>query len=376
MNSNPRKRLLFLYSDTGGGHRSAAEAIIEAIHLEFPGRFECGMIDILAKYAPAPLNRAPQLYPPLTRLPAVWQFGYRISDGRMRTRAIYNASWLSWKPGLKRMLREHPADMLISVHQLINEPVSRMAQAIGLPFVTVVTDMVSTHAAWFAPRATHVIVPTREAFAHGLENKLQPAQMSVVGVPVANRFSQPSPPRAILREQLGWHPAKPIVLLMGGGEGMGPLSEMSRALDSSGLNLELAVICGRNKNLQRRMEAYPWNQRCHVYGFIDTMPDLMRAADILVSKAGPGTISEAYICGLPLILYSRLPGQEEGNVAYVLGTGTGVWAPTPTEMTAAVREWIQNPNELQKAQAACLGLARPRAARDIAAILQREISGY
>jgi 1,2-diacylglycerol 3-beta-galactosyltransferase len=66
-----------------------------------------------------------------------------------------------------------------------------------------------------------------------------------------------------------------------------------------------------------------------VYGFVQDMPDFMRAADVLITKAGPGTISEAFIAGLPMILYSRLPGQEDGNVGYVVDNGAGVWAPRP-----------------------------------------------
>lgn len=375
MSSNPRTRILFLYSDTGGGHRSAAEAIIEAIHLEFPGKADCTMVDVLSKYAPVPLNRAPQLYPPLSRHPAIWGLGYRLSDGRVRTRALYSASWPSWRPGLERMLAEHPCDLLVSVHQLINEPVSRLGLAKGIPFVTVVTDMVSTHAAWFSPRASHVVVPTREAYANGLSNGMLPGQMSVVGMPVSARFALPPPDRAELRSRLGWSAQRTVVMLVGGGEGMGPLEEMALALDGSRMELELALICGRNAALRRRLEAHPWRQRCHVYGFVSEMPSFMHAADILVSKAGPGTISEAFICGLPLILYSRLPGQEEGNVAYVLGTGTGVWAPTPAEMTNAVRRWVENPAALAHAREECRKLAAPRASREIARILMKQAAG-
>jgi 1,2-diacylglycerol 3-beta-galactosyltransferase len=99
------------------------------------------------------------------------------------------------------------------------------------------------------------------------------------------------------------------------------------------------------------------------------MPDFMRAADILVTKAGPGTISEALNAGLPMILYSRLPGQEDGNVNYVVSEGAGVWAPTPEQIVASLRLWINHPIERSQAAAACRRLARPQAARRIAQIL-------
>jgi 1,2-diacylglycerol 3-beta-galactosyltransferase len=102
---------------------------------------------------------------------------------------------------------------------------------------------------------------------------------------------------------------------------------------------------------------------------VDEMPEFMQAADILVTKAGPGTINEAFIAGLPIILYSRLPGQEDGNVTYVVDEGAGVWAPHPNNIVKAIQNWLDNPEQHQQAVYACKRLARPEAARQIAQIL-------
>ncbi|MBE0699350.1 MAG: galactosyldiacylglycerol synthase, partial [Anaerolineaceae bacterium] len=110
-----------------------------------------------------------------------------------------------------------------------------------------------------------------------------------------------------------------------------------------------------------------------IYGFVQEMPDFMRASDILVSKAGPGTISEAFIAGLPVILYSRLPGQEDGNVGYVVDNFAGVWAPRPDAVVTAMRYWLDHPDQRRKAMDACLRLARPQAAREIAHLLAAQV---
>lgn len=372
--NNPEKpRILFLFSDTGGGHRSAAEAIIEAIHLEYPGQVDCAMVDILKHYAPPPINRAPQIYPPLSRHLTLWGSGYRLSDGRRRTRVFYDAIWPYIRRRLGRLFDEHPSDLLVSVHQLINVPVARLAEDRGLPFVTVVTDMVTTHAAWYAPRARHIIVPTTEAFRRGLKNGMRPNQMTVVGMPVADRFCRPQGDRKQIRADLAWGNERPVVLMVGGGEGMGPLEAMAEALDNSELDLSLAVICGRNKTLKANLEKRRWRVPAHIYGFVTEMPKFMHAADILVTKAGPGTISEAFIAGLPMVLYSRMPGQEDGNVTYVQETNSGVWAPEPNQMVAAVRKWLEYPLEWARSSEQCLALARPHAAREIARILIGQI---
>ena len=96
------------------------------------------------------------------------------------------------------------------------------------------------------------------------------------------------------------------------------------------------------------------------------MPDLMNAADVILTKAGPGTISEAFITGLPIILYSKMPGQEDGNVDYVVGKGAGVWAPYPEQVVTTLRYWIDHPEALLKVANTSKSLARPDASLNIA----------
>ncbi|MEI8132459.1 MAG: glycosyltransferase, partial [Leptolinea sp.] len=105
------------------------------------------------------------------------------------------------------------------------------------------------------------------------------------------------------------------------------------------------------------------------YGFVRAMPDFMQAANVLVTKAGPGTICEAFIAGLPIILYSKMPGQEDGNVDYVVNEGAGVWAPEPEQVVAALQTWLNAPELRWQAAFECRRVARPNAAREIARIL-------
>jgi 1,2-diacylglycerol 3-beta-galactosyltransferase len=370
-----RPHIVFLYSDTGGGHRSAAQAIIEAINLEFPGQTTQEMVAVFREYAPPPLSLAPEIYPPLSRMPRVWGMGYHLSDGPRRTRLFYQMLWPYIRWGLYRLVREHPADLIVSVHQLLNDPMARAIRASGkdIPFATVVTDLVSTHAAWYTNRADLIIVPTSVAFHRALNLGIHSGRMKVVGLPVADRFCCPSGDRQEIRVRLGWPREKPVVLLVGGGEGMGPLEPTARAIDAARLPVALVIVAGRNKKLKERLEKNSWQIPVSVYGFVQEMPDFMRAADILVSKAGPGTISEAFIAGLPVILYSRLPGQEDGNVGYVVDNCAGVWAPRPDAVVKALGNWLDHPGEHRQATEACLRLARPRAAREIAHLLAASI---
>lgn len=370
-----RPHIVFLFSDTGGGHRSAANAIIEALELQFPGKITHEMVDIFREYAPPPLTYAPEIYPPLTRMPRVWGMGYHLSDGKRRTRILYHTIWPYIRWGLRRLVREHPADLIVSVHQLPNEPMARAIAQSGhkIPFTTVVTDLVSTHAAWFTNQADLIIVPTNAAYRRALHMGIAPERMEVVGLPVSNQFNQITSAKDEIRKRLGWSQNRPVVLLVGGGEGMGPLEPTARAIDAAGLPIQLVIIAGRNNRLKEHLQKYAWTMPTQVYGFVQEMPEFMRAADVLVTKAGPGTISEAFISGLPLILYSRLPGQEDGNVGYVVSNGAGVWAPRPAEVAKALRNWLDHPAQREAAVAACHRLARPNASRDIARLLAAQV---
>jgi 1,2-diacylglycerol 3-beta-galactosyltransferase len=264
--------------------------------------------------------------------------------------------------------------MIVSVHPLAN---SFILKALGKqnrpPFVTVVTDMVTTHALWFDQRADLICVPTEIARFRAIEYNMDPEKVFTVGQPIAARYCVPVGDKTALRERLGWPVDKFTAVLVGGGEGMGPLAQTARAINTCGLDLSLVIVAGRNERLKRSLEHYEWNISAKIYGFTRELPDFMRAADVLITKAGPGTIAEALNAHLPIILYAKLPGQEDGNVTYVRETGTGVWAPTPQRVTATLRTWIEKPESREKVVRACQKAARPDSSRAIARLIGEKL---
>jgi 1,2-diacylglycerol 3-beta-galactosyltransferase len=370
---NKIPHIVFLFSDTGGGHRSAAEAILEAMSSEFPGKMTAELVDIFKDYAPTPLNRAASIYPPLSRMPEMWGLGYKLSDGARQARTFTTLVWPYIRRASKKLVRENKCDLIVSVHPFANSPVLRAIQNDHQNFITVVTDMVSTHAFWYDNRANLVVVPTAEAKERGICYGVDPEKIHVIGLPVAERFCHPPSDKKIVRKELNWSEDLPVILLVGGGEGMGPLEKIAHAINDSGLKASMAIVCGRNAKLKTTLETYHWQIPTHIYGFTRDMPNFMAAADILVTKAGPGTISEALIAGLPIIIYSRLPGQEDGNVFYVVNQKAGVWAPHPERVVAAIQEWILDPPKRQKAVEACLAIAKPDAAVKIAGIIAEQV---
>jgi len=375
MDDLPSKRphILFLFSDTGGGHRSATQAIIEALQLEFDDRITTQMVDIFLDFAPPPLKYFPKWYPLMVRFPKFWGVGYRLSNGSRRASLVVKSAYPYVRRSLGKLINQNPADMIVSVHPLANEAFLHALGEQHAPFITVVTDLVTTHALWYDQDVDVCLVPTEAARQRGLLAGLKPEQVKVVGLPVADRFCQPVGDKKALRQQLGWNPEQPVVLLVGGGEGMGPLEKTALAISETNLPITLVVVAGRNVELKQHLESRKWPITTIIYGFVHEMPDFMRAADILVTKAGPGTISEALNAWLPMILYSRLPGQEDGNVDFVISEGVGVWAPKTSEINSTLQAWVNHPEQRQRIADACCQAARPQAARETARILANRL---
>jgi 1,2-diacylglycerol 3-beta-galactosyltransferase len=368
-----KPHITFLFSDTGGGHRAASEAIIEAIHCEFGEAVVTQMVDFLKEYAPTPFNHLPEVYPEMVRLPELWGAMFDISDGRPQARIVTSTFWPIARRAARRLVRDHHSEMLVSVHPIANSFVLKALGKQHLPFVTVVTDLVTTHAIWFDKRADLILVPTEMARQNAIQYHMSPDKVRVVGQPVSQRCSAPVGDKALLRQHMGWPKARKVVLVVGGGEGMGPLAETARAIDASGLDVCQVIVAGRNNKLEAELKEQTWENPTFIYGFSRDMPDFMRAADVIVTKAGPGTIAEALNAELPIILYAKLPGQEDGNVDFVVSEGVGVWAPEPLAVVRALTRWVCRPYERQKVVKNCRRAARPQAAREIALILGKQV---
>jgi hypothetical protein len=133
--------------------------------------------------------------------------------------------------------------------------------------------------------------------------------------------------------------------------------------------VDVVVICGRNRSLRRRvgrLAERTGDGRLTAQGFVGNMADWLRCADIVVGKAGPGTIAEATCCGAPLVLTSFVPGQEKGNAEFVTDSGAGVYAPRPRQLAAEVGRLRRDPAALGAMRDASARAGRPGAAVDIA----------
>lgn len=371
------KSVLILMSDTGGGHRASAEAIRDAFHIEFGDEYRIIMKDVWKEYTGWPLNDMERQYKFMIKHVQLWKVAFHTTSPKWIHGCYLAAIAAYYAKEVEAGLMEYKPDIIISVHPMMQHIPLWVLKWQGLQkkviFVTVVTDLNTCHPTWFHPSVNRCYCPSKEVVKRALAEGLEESQTRIFGLPIRPSFARAVLSKSDLRQELEMDPDLPAVLLMGGGEGMGPVKKTANALGESLFNQELGkpigqliIICGRNKSLMSSLESEEWKIPVKVRAFETQMEKWMGACDCVITKAGPGTIAEALIRGLPIVLNDYIPGQEKGNVPYVVDNGAGVFTKCAKETARIVKEWFSTKeDELTKMSENARKLAQPEAVFDI-----------
>lgn len=237
-----------------------------------------------------------------------------------------------------------------------------------VPVIGIVTDFV-VHPFWIYKNIDAYAVATPEIRAALVGRGIDPQRIGVDGIPVDPRFGLPPADRGALREQLGLPRDAAVALVMGGGLGLGPVATTVRALARTRARVLPVVIVGKNRRLEKRVaeEARRDGADVRVLGFVENVFDWMHAADVLVTKPGGLSTSEALAAGVPLVLLRPLPGQEERNARYLVSRGAALRARNVGELVRAVDSVLDDDRVAQRVRASAAALAHPDAAERIAA---------
>ncbi|XP_026660232.2 probable monogalactosyldiacylglycerol synthase 2, chloroplastic isoform X2 [Phoenix dactylifera] len=371
------KNVLVLMSDTGGGHRASAEAIRDAFRLEFGDEYRVFVKDLGKEHAGWPLNDMERAYKFMTKHVSLWKVAFHSTYPRWVHCSYLAALAAFYARKVEAGLMKYKPDIIISVHPLMQHIPLWVLKWQSLQkrvvFVTVITDLNTCHPTWFHAGVNRCYCPSEEVSNRALLEGLKPSQIRVFGLPIRPSFCRAVLNKDDLREELEMDPHLPAVLLMGGGEGMGPVKKTAMALGEALFDEELGkpigqivAVCGRNQILSSTLQSIKWRVPVKIRGFETQMEKWMGACDCIITKAGPGTIAEALIRGLPIILNDFIPGQEVGNIPYVVDNGAGLFSKSPKETASLVARWFgPDRDELKKFSRNALKLAQPGAVFDI-----------
>jgi len=362
-------QVLLLTNDAGSGHRSAAAAIEAAFARAYPGAARISIRNPM-QHASAPdlLRRYEEVYVgQMQQTPAIYHLGYALSELPGVAHLLHHSVRQMLYRAIAQLLSERHYDLVISVYPIYSSIAAKVLR--GAPrrpgLMTVVTDLGSVHSVWFSKTDDYCAVPTAVARTKAIRCGLAPEQVVTTGMPVNPAFGEPRADKQALRRELGWDEHLPTLLLLGGGAGVGQLEALALALDHVRMPLQIAVVTGKNEALAEQLREHTWRIPAQIYGFVP-LPDLMHAADIVATKAGGLTVSEALAAGKPLLIHGDPPGQEEGNLRYVQSHGAGLWVEDPTALTALVTNWLTFPAQMERTAANARRLGRPDAALRIA----------
>ena len=370
-------KISIIYANAGGGHRSVALSLQEALGRYHP-EVSVSVVDIMEEYTPFPMNKFPGLYPTLTKgNGSVWKFLYSITDGKIQA-GIVSESWsVMVNHRIQKAVENHSPDLIISVYPLLNRNIGRFLKKRRRrpKFGIMVTDLGTAHYLWFSRHADFYLMPSEMVLRRASMLGVPSHKMRLTGLPVNLAFSEPYD-KLRVRKELGLDPDLPTLLLVGGAEGMGPLKKIAEAINDAHPPAQMVVVAGRNDSLKHALQGLDWHMPAKILGFTGEMHKWMKASDLLLSKAGPSTISEAFAVGLPILVTGYLPGQEKANVDFVVSSGAGVMETNPKRIAALVSRLTSDMRAaLTRMAENARKAGHPDAAKEAADILVRIASG-
>ncbi len=359
-------RLLILSASVGAGHVRAGDALLQAASAQGEG-VVAEHWDVLEYTAPVYRRVYADGYLRVVdQAPALWGYLYARANqarGAAEPPGLVKAFDRVHFHRFREAVQGFAPDCILATHFLPVQVLHSARQSVddGPPLGLVLTDF-DAHALWVQKGANRFFVGCEELVAILADRGIPAERVVTTGIPIDRRFAQP-PDRASARMTLDLPSDRPVLLVMGGGFGTGGLLDTAEA----GLEVpdaEVLAVAGRNGKLEAalRERAARSDGRLQVRGFVTDVPQLMAAADLIVTKSGGLTTSECLAMGLPMLVRDPTPGQEERNCDFVMEAGAAWKAHGAGSTRYKLRRLLADPERLAAMSRAARGISHPAAA--------------
>jgi len=383
-------RVLIATVTAGAGHLAAATALDEAWRA-FQPKDAVEQVDLVKFFSPLHRKIHADGYLKLAEhAPEIWGMVFKKTDNVRLARRLNRFKRLlpgNSRARFFRCVKQFDPDVVLCTHYLPLElmaefkrkrrPGKRFATArksgIGMDssqnncrdtplVVSIVTDF-EAHALWMEPCVDLYCVAAEETKARLIARGARADTVVASGIPISTRFSQNVDGRSV-RKKFGLRDDQPILLILSGGFGMGPVGEIVTELDKVKKDFQMLVVTGRNEELRRELAPVDRRHPTHVLGFALNMQELMAISDMVITKPGGLTSSEVLAMGKPMLIINPIPGQEAANSDFLLERGAAAKVNRVEDLPYRIEQLLGSRKLADMAKAAAT-MGRPRAAASI-----------
>ncbi|MCD4785553.1 MAG: glycosyltransferase [Candidatus Eremiobacteraeota bacterium] len=377
MSLNRRPKILFLSANAGTGHTIAAKALKKSLRMIDPS-VSCEIVNSY-KFLNLILEKVMEEgYLHLIRLlPKLYGYFYERKNKKKTIKGLKD--WLNraCASNLKKMIDERNPDLIVCTHAFPCGVLSVIKQKYGLDqkILGVVTDFVISPF-WLYEETDMYLIATEDLKNNVIERGIDSSRVVTTGIPIDPNFSIEVDKKE-LRKKLGFDSSLPLILVMGGGLGMSPVTGILRTLKKINTPFQAVIVFGKNIKLKKKVDETllhlpKFKNRIRTLDYVDNIHEYMKASDLLITKPGGMTTAEAIAVGLPMILTSPIPGQETRNTRYLMDKGVGVRVYREKDLSIEVERLLSNPLEREEMVLKTRELAAPKAAGEAA----RQIYGF
>lgn len=368
-------KVLILSITAGEGHNSTAEAIRQCF-AEHGAQAE--VFDAFRYVSKALYEIIKQGYLLVTKdFKKLFAKSYAIAEKRKSAEnSIYRIANLQLTKKLGKYIKQYRPDAIIYTHSFLGvvTDLLKTQNGIQIPMIGVVTDY-TVHPLWEEARSTDRIVIANELLTSQLYRKgIRDEQIAPIGIPVRKQFKD-SIPSAHAKAMLGL-PDKFTVLLMGGSMGYGNIASVVEELDAVDGDFQIISVCGNNREAKESVDALHTKKRLLNFGFTKEIPLLMDAADVIITKPGGLTTSEALVKKLPIIICNPIPGHEQRNANFLLNNGVAMAVDAHTHIEDVLYQLLHSPSRLTGMRTAIDAIAKPNSTEDLYALTKELIEDY
>ncbi|MDD5005803.1 MAG: glycosyltransferase [Candidatus Omnitrophica bacterium] len=365
------KKILLMYITNVSGHHSATMAIEKAINA-FNPHPQVLNIDGFGYTNPIMEKVTHAIYMGvINKAPAIWDFLYDNPAVARRISNLRQSVYRKNRDKIKRLIETENCKVVICSQAFPCGMVADYKKHCNpdIKLIAVVTDFMP-HAYWVYDEIDFYTVGSEEARKALLKKGVADNKIKLWGIPIDPRFSEPLDKYRTAAE-LNINLDKPVILIMGGGRGIGPIKQLINTLDKSKINAHFLIVTGINKRLYDYLKNSNFRNKMHIYGYIGYVDKLMTIADILITKPGGVTTAEALAKYLPMLIVQPLPGQEQNNTNFLVKQGVVQKADNIKDAVERLVFLLNNPRELDSIKEKISRIAKPLSSQKIAELALR-----